>query len=137
MGVSRFSFDGGVDGVRGAAARAAAAAVAAGVSRSRAPAFELAIHEALANALEHGHLGVPGIPIDVEVAASTGGHVTVRVADTARGGDWDPAPRAPTPPLAERGRGTALLAAGVDRWWVERGDGRTVVVLQVAADGHG
>lgn len=125
------------------AADAGRAAARLGAPRSRLRDLELAIHEALTNAFEHGHLADPARPIRVEVERVDRATVVVRVADDAVGGRWHPA-RGATPPvdagdvLAERGRGLRLMDALVDAVVVRAGDGRTVVELHVGAeDGAG
>ena len=63
----------------------------------------LAVHECLANALEHGHGGDGHRPIDVEVARGEHETVTVRIGDegaaTRRSPVGDP----------DRGRGRGLI----------------------------
>ncbi len=74
-----------------------------GVPSARYDDVQLAVHEALANALEHGHGGDGARPIDVEVARGEHGTVTVRIGDegagTRRSPGGDP----------DRGRGRDLL----------------------------
>lgn len=90
----------------------------------------LAVHEVLANALEHGHLGDPRMPIVVEVEKAATGTV-VRITDRARRGPWA-GPRAgpAAAAWATRGRGWRLVERGCDRaevGWGDR-DGATTIV---------
>lgn len=132
-GPVRFAVTGGPAALRPAAERAADAAVARGAVGAPRDALVLAIHELLANALEHGHLGDATIPVVVEVAVSGAGALTVRVEDRARGGAWHrtPPPAPPAPSLAERGRGLGLARAGSHRLRVLPAPDRTVVALTV------
>lgn len=124
------------------ALRPAARQITEAVQR-RAPvtdagALELAVHELLANALEHGHLGDPSLPIDVEVAAGDGGTVTVRVTDRAVTGPWSPQ-RSPgaqghgreRTAAGTRGRGLALVAAATAELRIVATAGCTVVEVQL------
>jgi anti-sigma regulatory factor (Ser/Thr protein kinase) len=90
----------------------------------------LAVHEVLANALEHGHLGDPRVPIVVEVERSVTAAL-VRITDRARRGPWV-GPRAGHAPSAwaTRGRGWRLVEGGCDRAEVGPGDrdGATTIV---------
>jgi anti-sigma regulatory factor (Ser/Thr protein kinase) len=92
--------------------------VAAGLDPGRRSAVELAIHEAVCNALGHGHLGDAARPIGVRVdtAAATG--MIVEVADGALGGTWSPPTPSPgsvaVPVTDRRGRGLVLMRAGCD-----------------------
>jgi anti-sigma regulatory factor (Ser/Thr protein kinase) len=123
----RFTVGGGVAALRPGAVRAAELACHLGVRRERYDDVVLAVHECLANALDHGHGGDVALPIDVEVAASHDA-VSVRVTDTAV------AAGRPTAGDPDRGRGRALmrrLADGV----MERSDAPgTVVTLRWAKE---
>jgi anti-sigma regulatory factor (Ser/Thr protein kinase) len=124
----RLEVRGGPSALRPAADRVVAA-FAVGVAAPRRAELVLAVHELLANALEHGHLGDPALPVVVEVVRDEAGAATVRVVDRARGGRWSPAV---TPPrLAARGRGLELVRAVGDGLRVLSGSDRTVVELTV------
>lgn len=71
-------------GIRRSAEAVTAAVVQAGIPPDRAADVELAVHEALANAVGHGHLGELGIPIEVELIRG-GSAVSIRVRDEALG----------------------------------------------------
>jgi anti-sigma regulatory factor (Ser/Thr protein kinase) len=120
---------GGVGALRPAAARAAVAACRLGVPPDRQSEVELAVHEALANAFEHGHLGDPDLPIAAEVARLDPGTVTVRIRDHARGGGWDPV-AALAVSEAERGRGWGLMHVLSDGLDLAVTRGTTSVVLR-------
>ena len=138
--VTRLRVTGGARTLRPAAQRVAADAVARGVPPAAAGAVELAIHELLANALEHGHLGDPTVPIDVEVTGVEEGEVTVRVADRALGGSWSarwPAGVDGDQPGVEarqlRGRGLTLVLAAAAGLQVVADDGCTAVLVRLSA----
>lgn len=99
----RFSVTGGVGSLRPAAVRAATLACDLGVAADRYDDVQLAVHECLANALEHGHGGDEHRPIDVEVARSGHGTVAVRVTDVGVTARRSPAVD------PDRGRGRALM----------------------------
>ena len=108
-----------------------------GLPPPRVDDLRLAVHECLVNAFEHGHLGDAAEEILVEVAGEGHGVVTVRVRDRARGGGWDPAPRAcpaaaamPSV-LAERGRGLALVVALTDDCTIHTDPGSTTVAFRL------
>lgn len=129
----RWTVTGGAAALRPAAVRAADRAVRLGVDPARREAVELAVHELLANALEHGHAGDPVLPIDVEVDGQDGGPVTVRVTDRAVCGPWEARRvdnRDAVP--ACRGHGWRLVHAGVCGVRVHSGPGATVVVAELA-----
>jgi anti-sigma regulatory factor (Ser/Thr protein kinase) len=121
---------GGATALRPNARRVAAVAIGYGADPKRRAELELAVHELLANALEHGHLGDPAIPIRIEVTRDGAGAVTVHVADRALGGGGDPAPRV-RGPAADRGRGL-LLARTVGTVRRRTVAGCTLVSLELA-----
>ncbi|TVP69620.1 MAG: hypothetical protein EA340_06985 [Nitriliruptor sp.] len=135
---TRLRVHGGPQALRPAARRVRDDVLARGVAADEAAAVELAVHELLANALEHGHLGDPSVPIDVEVTGADGGEVTVRVSDRALGGRWparwsagaDGQPGGSTERL--RGRGLTLARAAAAGLGVVGGHGRTEVVVQLS-----
>ncbi len=119
---------------RVAATEVATAAVDLGVPAGRRDELTLAVHELVVNAWEHGHLGAPEPPIRVEVARRDDGAVTVRVADAAVGGRWDP--DVPTGPAdTDRGRGLAIVRALADEVTVAAAEHRTVVTLTMSRGG--
>ncbi|MDF3297370.1 ATP-binding protein [Streptomyces tropicalis] len=75
------------------------------------------VAELAANAVTHGR--VPGRDFEVRLSLVTGG-VRVEVTDTRSGPPLPPGPRdlRPPDPLAERGRGLALVDALAARWEV-------------------
>lgn len=128
---------GGVGAMRPAAREVAAWLQAAGLDDRRLDGVELAVHEVLANAFEHGHLADPHVPVEVRaVPVALGAEVVV--TDRALDGRWDVPPvcdaAAAGPPAVvphTRGRGLALAAAAVDGLDVRQADGCTVVTLRV------
>jgi anti-sigma regulatory factor (Ser/Thr protein kinase) len=126
----RWTVRGGVGALRAAAARTAVAACDLGVPPDRQGEVELAVHEALANAFEHGHLGDPGLPIGVELARPDPGTVIVRIRDHARGGGWEPVASPEVPEEDERGRGRRLMHMLTDGIDVVVAAGATSVVLR-------
>lgn len=123
----RFTVRGGVGALRPAAARTVRAALEVGLSAERAADLELAVHEVLANAHEHGNAADASRPIDVEVEVGPPGWLQVRVRDTGVGA----APDAGDPDPDTRGRGLALAAGLVDRLVVETTPNGTSVTLEV------
>ena len=110
----RWSVTGGAPALRPAARRAVDRAVALGADPDRRDHIELAVHELLANALEHGHGGDPDLAIGILVTRRGAGAVTVEISDRAVRGPWRaPAPTRPAhradPPC--RGRGWQLVDA--------------------------
>jgi anti-sigma regulatory factor (Ser/Thr protein kinase) len=130
-----FQVAGGVDAVGAGARRIAAVAQELGLPAYRTAGLRLAAHEVLVNAVEHGHLGDRDLSIDVEVVVDAAGTVTVRIADHALGGTWDPAGDPRAAPPAERGRGLQLAAASVDVLTIHTSPGRSEVTL-VTHPGH-
>ena len=132
----RLLVSGGSTDRRSAVERVVTLARELGLAPARVDDLRLAVHECLVNAFEHGHLGDAGEEILVEVVADGHGVVTVRVRDRARGGGWDPAPRArpagATPSvLAERGRGLALVVALTDDCTIHTDPGATTVAFRL------
>lgn len=125
---------GGAPALRPAAVRTADHAVRLGVDPAQRDAVELAVHELLANALEHGHAGDPALPIDVEVDGQDGGPVTVRVTDRAVRGPFEGRTRLDRGDVvpARPGHGWRLIHAGVSGVRVHSGPGATVVVAELA-----
>jgi uncharacterized protein len=135
--VRRLAVTGGAAALRSAAEQVAALAVVAGGSPGRRDDLVLAVHELLANALEHGHRGDGTIPIVVEVVPGAGGGAMVRVADTAVDGPWDAArthATAAAPADAERGRGLSIVTALTDELTVDVRVDATVVAIRVAGE---
>jgi anti-sigma regulatory factor (Ser/Thr protein kinase) len=77
---------------------------------------ELIVAELAANAVTHGR--VPGRDAELRLGRNTAeGHVRVEVSDVR--GERPPVPApADGPPLADSGRGLALVAALADKWGV-------------------
>jgi len=128
---------GGAGALRPVARQVVAWLVAAGLAPDRVDRVELAIHEVLANAFEHGHLADPQVPIRVRVVPVRSG-AEVAVTDRALAGRWelppagDPADARREDPLpAMRGRGLAFAAAAVDGLDVRPEAAGTVVTLRV------
>jgi anti-sigma regulatory factor (Ser/Thr protein kinase) len=121
---------GGATALRPAAARIAVVAIGYGADPERHAELELAVHELLANALEHGHLGDPTVPIRVEVTGDGAGRVTVHVADRALDGAGDPTPCG-SDEARDRGRGL-LLAGAVGTVRRRTVAGCTLVSLELA-----
>jgi anti-sigma regulatory factor (Ser/Thr protein kinase) len=122
MADERFTVTGGVHALRPAARRAMIAVCHLGVPGARAQDVELAVHETLANALEHGHLDDPNLPIEVEVAGGGPATVTVRIRDHALAG--------PRPVVGGRGRGLRLVTAMADGVEVHAASGHATVTLR-------
>ena len=112
---------GGPPALRPAAGRAACDVVAIvgdGLADGR---VELAVHEVLANALEHGHLGAADVAIELTVHR-VGDRAIVAVADHALGADVPRVGAVDDDPWAVRGRGLALVRASADEVVVEAQD---------------
>lgn len=136
---TRLRVHGGPRALRPAAQRVTVEVLSRGVPADDAAAVELAVHEVLANALEHGHLGDPSVPIDVEVTGAEDNAVTVRVSDRALGGGWQTRstagadgaePGGGTEEL--RGRGLTLVRAAAAGLRVVADDARTEVVVRLS-----
>ncbi len=100
-------------------------AQSAGFDEAESQDLELAVGEALANAVEHGHTAGGSI----EVSASCRNEVlTVEVKDNGRGFDaWQNPGTTPSAPTSPRGFGIHIMRATVDH--VQFLDGGTRVVL--------
>ena len=108
--------------------------MALGADPDRRDHIELAVHELLANALEHGHGGDPDRAIRIRVARSGAGAVTVEVTDRALRGPWDGArPAGDAHGVASRrGRGWQLVAAVATSFRAGGDDaGATVVRIEL------
>lgn len=130
---------GGPRALRPAAQRITAEVLRRGVPTDGAAMVELAVHELLANALEHGHLGDPSVPIDVEVSGVGHGEVSVRVSDRALGGGgpagWSTGADPAEPAVAteqRRGRGLTLVRAAAAGLQIVAEEGRTEVVVRLS-----
>lgn len=130
--------------IRQAARLIAGVVQRAGIPPARFEAIELAVHEALTNAVRHGHRGDPEVPVQIAVAHDDTA-VSVCIRDRAMGGSAPPgdgaragssagsrsldgAPRQDAPPpsaLTEHGHGWTLIAACCDE-----------VVWQPVVSGH-
>ncbi|MFO7961259.1 MAG: ATP-binding protein [Nitriliruptoraceae bacterium] len=132
----RWQVTGGVGSVRPAAVRAADRAVQLGVGAARRSEVALAVHELLANALEHGHGGDPALPIDLRVRRGHGDTIRIEVTDRAVDGLWQgpDGDRHRCEPLACRGHGWQLVTAVADALRVEGAVGATVVRVDLVVD---
>ena len=83
-----------VESVRPAASFIVQIARALNVAAATQPVFEVAITEALTNAVKHGHSGEPNpvVTCDIEVTSS---HLRLRITDSGKGFTI-PAPKLPT-----------------------------------------
>ncbi len=136
---TRLRVHGGPLTLRPAAQRVTVEVVSRGVPAHDAAAVELALHELLANALEHGHLGDPSVPVDVEVTGPEDDAVIVRVSDRALGGGWPAGSSADADGAGPgggteelRGRGLTLVRAAAAGLWVVADDGRTEVLVRLS-----
>jgi serine/threonine-protein kinase RsbW len=106
----------------------AAALVAAGYAEGNVFGMRLAVDEALANALKHGHRGDPTRRVEVRYLV-TAAEALVQVEDSGEG--FDPAavpdPRAPENLERPGGRGLLLMRACVS--WVRHNERGNVVTL--------
>jgi anti-sigma regulatory factor (Ser/Thr protein kinase) len=109
-------------------ARELAATIAHELRLDREGRFQLqvALHEAVANAVEHG-CRRPGDRVRVDARAN-GGWLVVEVVDP--GGRYDPHPATLEDPLAPRGRGNVLMAATTDEMSVAVDDSGTRLSLR-------
>ncbi len=112
---------GGPTALRPAAGRAAADVVAIVGGEVAAERVELAIHEVLANALEHGHLGATDVAIELTVQR-VGDRATVAVGDHGLGGEPWRVEAEGDDPWTVRGRGWTLARAIADEVVVEAHD---------------
>jgi serine/threonine-protein kinase RsbW len=101
-------------------------ALQAGLSRRDADALTLATHEAVMNAIEHGNRSDPGLEVTIHLRESED-RVEVQVLDHGPGLSATPAPFRP---LADRGRGIALMRGLVDELRLSRARGEAVLVMR-------
>jgi anti-sigma regulatory factor (Ser/Thr protein kinase) len=95
----------------------------AGVDQSTAQGVLVAVGEACANAIEHGHREAPGGPIRLR-AAATADQVSLVIADSGR---W----KTPNPAAnVHRGRGLTLMRAFMNAVTVTTGTSGTIVDMQ-------
>jgi serine/threonine-protein kinase RsbW len=122
VGSLRLSLDSTLEEVPAAGAAIRRACVDAGVGTDEAALVELALVEAIQNAIEHGYDGTPGgrVAVDLTVAPL---FIHAEVTDTGRPVDLarvaQPAPADDTMPvdrstLQERGRGVEILRGVFD-----------------------
>jgi anti-sigma regulatory factor (Ser/Thr protein kinase) len=125
-----------------ALARVAESVAGLGLPAPRLERLKTAVAEATMNAIEHGNLSQPDVPVDVEVIRRDG---DIIVAITDRGGEHQPAGPAEQPDLAlklegsqrARGWGLFLIRNMVDGL-TERNDGRRhTVELTMRGEGDG
>lgn len=100
-------------------------ALQAGLSRRDADALTLATHEAVMNAIEHGNRSDPSLQVMI-LLRETEDRVEVQVLDQGPGLSATPAPFRP---LADRGRGIALMRGLVDELRLSRARGEAVLVM--------
>jgi serine/threonine-protein kinase RsbW len=100
-------------------------ALGAGLPRRAADALTLATHEAVMNAIEHGNRADPSLPVTV-LFCEDADAVEVRVLDEGAGLSATPAPFRP---LADRGRGVALMRGLVDELRLGRTHGEAVLIM--------
>ena|SRR5437764_9739733 len=91
----------------------------AGFSRRGVYEVVLAVHEACANVIEHGYLGMTGQQLTV-VCRSGGEGLEVRVRDQGRPFDIGVAPELPPDEFREGGRGVFLIRRLMDEVISER-----------------
>jgi anti-sigma regulatory factor (Ser/Thr protein kinase) len=120
----------------------AAAVAASGLTPARLERLKTAVAEATMNAIEHGNLSRPDIPVDVEVLQD-GGDIIVAITDL--GGEHQPAGPAEEPDLAlklegaqrARGWGLFLIRNMVDGMRVRTDGQRHTVELTMRSEGDG
>lgn len=98
---------------------------------------DLAVREAVANAIKHGNRGATDKKVEIDLAIE-GGEVVVHVADEGEG--FDPGavndPRAPENLLRPNGRGLFYMQSFMDRVdYAVRSGGGTVVTLRKQVSG--
>jgi serine/threonine-protein kinase RsbW len=98
---------------------------------------DLAVREAVANAIKHGNRGEPDKKVEIDLAIE-GDEVVVHVADEGEG--FDPGavndPRAPENLLRPNGRGLFYMQSFMDRVdYAVRSGGGTVVTLRKQVSG--
>ncbi len=122
--------------------RVAAAVTASGLAPARLERLKTAVAEATMNAIEHGNLSQPDVPVDVEVIQD-GGDIIVVITDL--GGEHEPVGPAEEPDLAlklegaqrARGWGLFLIRNMVDGMQVRTDGPRHTVELTMRGEGAG
>jgi serine/threonine-protein kinase RsbW len=98
--------------------------------------IDLAVREAVANAIKHGNQGDPEKRVEVALGFD-GGEVTVRVEDEGSGFDPEVVgdPRAPENLMRPNGRGIFYIESFMDgvEWGIRRGGGTTVTLRKRVA----
>lgn len=115
----------------GAAVRGIAAA--AGLDASCAAQVELAVVEAVNNAIEHAYRNRPGQQVEVAVDVA-GSQLTIEIADRGRAMEWErecaaAAARVAADPLADGGRGLLIIRQVMDEVGYRSTAGRNVLRL--------
>ncbi|MBV9793577.1 MAG: ATP-binding protein [Actinobacteria bacterium] len=118
----------------------AAAVASSGLTPARLERLKTAVAEATMNAIEHGNLGQPDVPVDVEVIQD-GADIIVAITDL--GGEHQPAGPAEEPDLAlkldgvqrARGWGLFLIRNMVDGMQVRTDGQRHTVELTMRSEG--
>lgn len=105
----------------------------AGLDELHASQIELAVVEAVNNAIEHAYCGVPGRRVEVTVRVA-GRHLTLEVADTGRSMAWEAECAAAearnlADPLADGGRGLMIIRELLDEVGYRSAGGRNVLSL--------
>jgi serine/threonine-protein kinase RsbW len=92
--------------------------------------IEIALREALLNAMIHGNRQDPGTRVFVVIRCSTDGEVLITIRDQGHGFDSSavPDPTAPENLMSTSGRGISLMRACMDEVWFE--EGGTVVCMR-------
>lgn len=96
--------------------------------------IEMALHEALANAVVHGNQEDPAKPVEIACRCSIDGEVSITVRDQGQGFDSSsiPDPTAPENQLSAHGRGIYLMQASMDE--VHFDEGGVVVRMRKKAN---
>lgn len=82
---------------------------------------EIAIREALANAVVHGNLKGRGIKVHVRCRCGPGNEISIVVTDHGEGFDFRNVSSLTSEPAGEHGRGIQLMKAYMDDVYFERG----------------
>jgi serine/threonine-protein kinase RsbW len=98
--------------------------------------MELAVREAMVNAVVHGNAANPDKHVHVTCECDPNGDVSIAICDEGCGFDYDtiPDPTAPENRLSTHGRGIYLMKTMMDEVWFERG-GSVVLMRKKSKDG--
>ena len=86
-----------------------------------APDVELALHEALENAVVHGNQEDPEAKVHIRCRCGPGNEISIIVTDQGKGFDFEKTVGNTTDPDSEHGRGIQLMKAYMDDVHFERG----------------